>query len=272
MSFSLAPSKKLLASDQLAVLFPEWKSEFTYNTRLPDSLLTLCSGNRLLHIHTNYTEADSVLNLKTPQPAQVQVINIPPADEGATWLTLLDVDPKAYIYALLSNTGTLLFIRLRVKLVASQATYEASVFKRHLLGTDCQCKKGISLCLDGLRFFMFQNVDRQLLVVQCDVVSYKIKEPQNMSWVIQQMLRDYGTENNILGCKHNVVCYKEDPIATVPKGYQVVSVFGIQCDAFQLLIHNPAGGLEWWRWTGSECEAVICPFVPGVPIGNLLWF
>ena len=119
---------------------------------------------------------------------------------------------------------------------------------------------------------MFQTVDRNLLVLQCDVGSYNVREPQNMSWVIQQMLRDYGTENNILGYKKNVVYYKEDPIATVPRGYQVLSVFGTQCNAFQLLIHNPAGGLEWWRWTGSECEAVTCPFVPGVPIGNLLWF
>ena len=232
----------------------------------------MCNNLLPVHIHTNYTEADSVLNLKTPQPAQVQVIDIPPVDEeGATWLTLLDVDPKAYIYALLSNTGTLLFLRLRVRLSISESKYEASFLKKRQLGTN-QYKKGISLCLDGLRFFMFQTVDRNLLVLQCDVGSYNVREPQNMSWVIQQMLRDYGTENNILGYKKNVVYYKEDPIATVPRGYQVLSVFGTQCNAFQLLIHNPAGGLEWWRWTGSECEAVTCPFVPGVPIGNLLWF
>jgi hypothetical protein len=277
MSFSLAPSKRVLQNVQ-AQLLPEYRTEaFTFVSCLPESVLCLCSNNVLLHLHTNYTEADSVLNRKQRCLVNMDVIRVPSPPEGATWLTVLDVDPKALAYALLSDTGTLLFFKLEVRLLGVEPEYKAGLFQKKecvsLCGAD-QFLKGASLCLQGRRYFFLQSLaaKKKLHLLECAIQTFELSLPEDVEQVVLDMLQDYGTENNVLGCKRNVVYYKEDPIATVPQGLQVLSVFGTQCEAFQLLIQNAHGKVEWWRWTGSDCEAVVLPDLQGVPIGNLLWF
>lgn len=271
--FRLTPSKQVLRqSDDLAVLVPEYKS-FTFVPGMPESLLTLCNAPlpvnyTLLHLHTNYTEADSVLRVQEPEPVNEQCIQLPFATTQ-TWLTLLEVDPKLNVYALLSDQGALLFFRLRVRLGKNNSyEHKAEEVKQETLRVSC--KQASSLCLGDERYFLVETSNHGLKVYHCNIVSYEVTEAPNVSWVVQHMLKDYNTENNILGCKRNVIFYKEEPIATVPKGYRLLSVFGTQCNSFQLLVQS-GEGIEWWRWTGSECEAVRLSWT-SVPKGNLLWF
>ena len=100
-------------------------------------------------------------------------------------------------------------------------------------------------------------------------------EFQHVDFILRLVHEDYNTENNILGCKHNVVYYNGEVIATLPRDYSIVTWFGTQCNAFQLLVKrtDTTPGLEWWRWTGEECEAVVLSNVESVvPKGNLVWF
>ena len=279
--FRLAPKKKVLqARDELPELVPEYKPfTFVPVPGMPESLLVLCGSSMLLHLHTNYTQADSVLSVKgaaapVPDSVQVQYIPLPSlAEAGNTeeWLTLLEVDPKMNVYALLSATGTLLFLKLRVRLQREKESYVAETLKQVSLNEEYS--GGSSLCLDGERFFFLETSDRALQVKHCNIETFNVEDTDNEAAVLYLMLKDYNTENNILGCKHGVVFYKEQAIAAVPVGTAVLSVFGIQCNAFQLLVLQKASGnLEWWRWTGTECEAVTIPPEHGVPKGNLVWF
>jgi hypothetical protein len=280
MSFSLAPSKKVLkARDQLAQLVPEYRDAlFTSAPRLPESLLTLRSDNKLLHLHTNYTEADCILQRKERSPVHVQNIAVPEPRPGSSWLTILEVDPKAFVYALLSTTGTVLFIELRVRITGEGNAHQAFALLSKKCATLCEAQqftKGISICLNGFRFLLLQSTSdgvQRWNVLQCDIESYELWEPKDVTLIVQDILRDYGTENNVLGCRMDVVYYKKEAIATVPPTFRVLSVFGTQCATFQMLVQNRTGGLEWWRWTGTECEAVVLPQPTGVPVGNLLWF
>lgn len=276
MSFSLAPSKQVLKNREgFAQLLPEYKTgSFTFVPNLPESLLCLCSNNVLLHLHTNYTEADSILNRKERSPVHADIIPVLPPLEGSKWLTLLDVDPKALGYALLSNTGTLLFFTLQVRLLGCESKYEACHFQSTDLGGLNQLVQGSSLCLRGRRYFLLQSFTKRkrLHILECDIRSLELTEPDNVEEVLQDMLQDYGTENNLLGCKLNVIYHKQEPIATVPPGIRVLTVHGTQCEVFQLLVQNAVGGVEWWRWNGAECEAIVLTALTGVPVGNLLWF
>jgi hypothetical protein len=122
------------------------------------------------------------------------------------------------------------------------------------------------------RYFFVETENHGLNVYHCNIQNYTVtEEAENVPWIMQQMLKDYNTENNILGCKRNVIFYKEEPIATVPQGCRILSVFGTQCNAFQLLVQSEAG-VEWWRWSGTECEALKLDNITSVPKGNLLWF
>lgn len=270
--FSLGPRKQALQNVQnMAVLVPDIKGQaFTFMPGLPESLLVLCGTATLLHLHTNNTAADSVLHVSHGGAAVVQHIALPLEHAAQdSWFTVLDVDPKLFIYAVLSKTGLLLFFKLRVRLVNETPSYEAEGLQHHQLPSTY--KDGTSVCLQDKRYFFLKTADHALQVFQCDIKTFEVTEAENVPFVLQLMLRDYNTENNILGCKCNVVYYKREPIATVPVGYIILCVFGTQCNAFQLLVDNH-GTVEWWRWTGAECEAVRLPEVQGVPSGNLLWF
>lgn len=285
---SLSPRKQVLkARLEIPQLQPEYKREFTHVPGMPESLVVLCENNMLLHLHTNQTEADSVLCLRgstqVPQPVQVQSIPLPElrkqpeAEEGHTqWLTVLEVDPKLNVYAVLSTTGTLVFFKLRLRVQRDQESYVAKVFKQSRLGENKYYKRGASYCLNGNRFFMTETRDRGLEVWCCDVTTYDTTfEFQHVDFILRLVHEDYNTENNILGCKHNVLYYNGEVIATVPRGYTIVTWFGTQCNAFQLLVKrtDATPGLEWWRWTGEECEAVVLSNVESVvPKGNLVWF
>lgn len=276
MSFSLAPSKKVLrARETLAQLLPEYKP-FTHVTSLPESLLTLCKGNQLLHLHTNYTPADSLLKKKEPRTVGVQIIPVPSPPAQSQWITLLELDPKAFVFALLSDSGTLLFLELQVRLTDAGSRYQAVVLTSTTVRELCDSPRftsAISICLNGFRFLLLKDGQAFWHVLHCDVVDFELSKPDEMALIVQDILLDYGTENNVLGVKLDVVYYKKEAIATVPLGFHVISVFGVQCDAFQLLVKNESGVLEWWRWTGEECEAVVLPVRScGVPMGNLLWF
>ena len=76
--FRLTPSKQVLRHrDDMAVLVPEYKP-FTFVSGMPESLLTFCGPlNTLLHLHTNFTEADSVLRVQEPEPVKEQFIQLP---------------------------------------------------------------------------------------------------------------------------------------------------------------------------------------------------
>jgi hypothetical protein len=271
--FRLSPSKQVLQNlSEIAVLVPNYTPDsFTYVPGNPESLLTLCNNNTLLYLHTSHTEADRMLRVTEAGPIKVQCIQAPAPAMGQSWLTVLDVNPKLNVYALLSNEGTLLFFKLSVRVRQAEASYEAEELKQEKC-TRSTFKKGSSLCLKDQRYFLLETSDHVLKVYQCDTGTYKVSKAENVPWVVQLMLKDYNTENNILGCKQNVVFYKEEAIATLPPGWRVLSIFGTQCNAFQMLVQNARGGVEWWRWTGAECEAVSLPDNTAVPKGNLLWF
>lgn len=284
----LSPSKQVFkARLEIPQLKPGYKTTFTHVPGMPESLLVLCENNMLLHLGTNHTEADSVLCVKgsnnsssqVPQPVQVQSIPLPELQQAEAkeeeWLTVLEVDPKLNVYAVLSTTGTLVFFKLRLRVQRDQESYVANVFKQSSLGESKLYRRGASYCLNGNRFFMAETRDRGLEVWFCDVTTYNTTfEFQHVDSILRLVHDDYNTENNILGCKHNVLYYNGEVIATVPRGYSIVTWFGTQCNAFQLLVKKDAtAGLEWWRWTGEECEAVVLSDVESVvPKGNLVWF
>jgi hypothetical protein len=253
-------------------LLPTYKS-FTHVPGLPESLLTLC-GNSLLHLHTNYSDADSVLGVKegTSETYDYSYIAVPPPpSRGSMWLTVLDVDPKAQVFALLSDSGVLLFLRLRMRLQLGSRNGTYISESQNQVSLSHKFTGGTSVCLEDKRFFVLQTASGQVQVFHCDLADYTLTVLKAVKHVLDLINLDYNTENNVLHSYEDVLYHQEEAIATVPVDCRLLSVFGTQCMCFQLLVWKD-GGVEWWRWTGTDCEATRLPPLLGVPQGNLLWF
>ena len=271
MSFTTCPRKlKKKADLQENEFVPVYKTAFSCHT-LPCTLITLSHtpGKKpiLVHLQTGYSEADSVLGTQEQRPLQLQLVPLP-LPKGEQWTTLLDIVPSTLVYAALSNLGTFVVLQLYYTITGG---YTASVVKtcEFILSV----KKAVSLCFQSKRYFLIEEDSGDLELLSCDAVTYDITvaSDEEKEGVFLQKLKDYNTENNIIGFKHNVCYYDGIAIASVPSRFKILNVFGTRCDAFQLLVWNRQRlKTEWWRWTGVECEAVHLPTVQNVK-GNLLW-
>lgn len=263
MSFTPSPS----FSESLSVTnyIPVYKDCFTFHG-LPCTLVSLTQNGDLVYLQSGYTEADSVLGTDEQRPVKVHLVKLQLKDKP--WVTVLDVVPSKLVYAVVNQTGALVFFQL---LVTMSNFYTVSILQTGELNTFV--KKAVSLCFAGKRYFLLQGRHGDLEFYGCDTVTYEILplSVEQEEHLMRLLLQDYNTENNIIGFKHNVCYYDCIPMGRVPPSYKLLSVFGTTCDAYQMLVWNKDESvLEWWRWTGSECEAVILPSVPKVK-GSLLW-
>lgn len=283
MSFTTKPSKSsFLELQAVPFLVPEYKSGFSC-CNLPHGLLICVGNNTLLYLQSGFSEADSVLSFsfdtaetRRPQSHAI-VLPLQPPLQSQEWVTVLEVAPAALVVALLSKTGLLVYLQLQVSLTAQ---FTASVLKtEQLLLEDRSVVKAVSLCFEGDRYFVIQTSDRNIHLFHWFIKHQKVssgetvimEEPSKIREVFQSMLKDYGTENNIVGYFHRVLYYDGVCIAQVPKKYRIVSVFGVECGKFQLIVVNKATqATEWWRWTGEDCEAVLLLGVQNLK-GNLVW-
>jgi hypothetical protein len=229
--------------------------------------LFLSKRGSLVQLQSGYSEADSVLGTLEQRP--VKIVNIPleALPTNHTWVTLLDVVPSKLLYAVISTTGYIALLQLSVTITN---TYTVSVIKTIELKT--YVKKAVSLCFEERRYFLLQGRHGELEFYGCDTFTYEVGsiEVEQEEQLLDMMLKDYNTENNIIGFKHNVCYYEGISMGRVPSTHKLLAVFGTTCDAYQMLVLNSCAELEWWRWTGTECEAVVIPSVPKV-LGNLLW-
>lgn len=263
MSFTPAPS--FTEPQNVTNYVPVYKAGFTFHG-LPCTLVSLTQNGDLLHLQSGYTEADSVLGTDEQRPVKVYTVKL--HLENKPLVTVLDVVPSKLVYAAVNQTGSLVFFQL---LVTMSNSYTVSVVKTCELNTFV--KKAVSLCFEGKRYFLLQGRHGELEFYGCDTVTYEILSlpVEQEEHLMSLLLQDYNTENNIVGFKHNVCYYDCIPMGRVPPSYKLLSVFGTTCDAYQMLVWNKDDSvLEWWRWTGTECEAVVLPNVPKVK-GNLLW-
>lgn len=288
MSLTRAPVSHADVPD----LYPVYKPGFTFSD-MPSSLLTLVPNKSntsvdLLHLRSGFSDADGALFLKSPTP----VTRVPTCSvvslagvvhiEKCTWVTLLEVLPASLVFALLSDTGHVLFFQLRVRCVSGHTSLVVDVNKKESstlrtldlpkAGSSVTSVKGaVSVCLDGRRYFFVQTSDRKWTVFQVNVDTQEVtrlKTP-HADAVYRDVLQDYKTENNVIGVKRNLLYYDQVPICKTEGVYRVCSVFGTCCEAFHLLVHN-GEVMEWWRWTGNECEAVVLFGLKSV-VGNLVW-
>lgn len=292
MSLTSAPSKRVIAQkEQISALCPLYKNGFTCQ-RMPAGLLTLClAGNgsekNLLYLRSGFSEADSLLSFQDSASSvkvpTFSVVSLP--DVGHNWITLLEVVPSSLMFALLSDTGQILFIQLKVTMpsvrdaVRRESSFVATVFEGrygalHDLKMCDQVTGGVSVCFNGKRYIFVTTAKRNLTLFEVDIVHGRVLPVTDdlvLLAVLRDSLHDYDTENNILGHKHDVVYYDKEPICRTESEYRVCSVFGTRCDAFYLLVQNRVTqAVEWWRWTGQECEAVVVSLVKNV-VGNLIW-
>lgn len=286
MSLTSAPSKRVFAQkEQITALCPQYKNGFSCQ-KMPNELLTVTTEGsevKLLYLRSGYSDADSVLgfqdvSLKVPT---CQVVPLPTLDEQFNWITVLEVFPASLVFALLSDTGQVLFIKLKVTMAAGalESSLVASVLEGqygalHDLQVTAPVIGGISLCFKTKRYFFVNTSNRKSSLYEVDIVHGRmlpVCDEIVLLSVIRDSLYDYDTENNILGTKLDVVYYDKVPICRTEEEYRVCSVFGTRCGAFQVLVQNrDTKAVEWWRWTGQECEAVALSGVKNV-VGNLVW-
>lgn len=228
----------------------------------------------LLYLHSGLTEAESVLEtVGSSAPAITTASVALPLDVDQEWCTLLDIVPSKLVYAAVSKQGSFTLLQLYVSM---SNVFTASVL--HAYELPVVIHKAVSLCFKDRRYILVQDDARELEFYSCDLSSrvYTVKavEEEEEEVLLRAMLGDYNTENNVIGFKHNVCYYDKVPIARLPPRYACVAVFGTQCEKFQLLVWNRGTGLtEWWRWTGTTCEAVSLDGSEAWKLkGNLLWF
>jgi hypothetical protein len=276
MSFTPSPSFK--SGFQVAEFIPVYKPGFSVSSKLPSAFFILGVSVKtkefsIVHLQSGYTEADSVLEIagaSSPvKPVSASVIPLPFLS-GKKILTLLDVMPAQLIYATLESDGTFTFLQLAITV---RNSYTVSVIKTlHLNKT---LTKATSLCFGGKRYFLFQDENKSLEVFQCNIVTLTILDLllDEEKQVLVHMMRDYNTENNIIGIKHNVCFYDRVPMGRVPSSHKLLAVFSTTCEAYQLITLNKHNGLlEWWNWTGEECEAVVLLTTTGIRVkGTMLW-
>jgi len=292
MSLTLAPSRQVLSQPtDVPDLYPVYKPGFTFS-KMPASLLTLVPNKNnnvdLLHLRSGFSDADSALFLKSPSLAtrvptcSVVTLAALVSSYKLNWVTLLEVLPASLVFALLSDTGQVLFFQLCVRCVSGHTSLVVDVKKEetHTIHTLDLPKTGsletlvtgaVSVCLNGRRYFFVQTSNQKWTVFQVNVDTQEItrlKNPQ-ADVVYRDVLQDYNTENNVIGVKSSVLFYDQVPICKTERTYRVCSVFGTCCEAFHLLVHN-GEIIEWWRWTGNECEAVVLTGLKSV-VGNLVW-
>ena len=130
-----------------------------------------------------------------------------------------------------------------------------------------------SVCLKDKRYFLFFDHRNRVQCYECNTDTWMVQpvSPRKQNEVLLHIKKDYNTENNVIETQNGVCMYDNVPIGRVDLPFQVLAVHGTQCDRFQLLVWNGVS-VEWWRWTGEECEAVILPpTVTHVVQGDLIW-
>jgi len=268
------PPLKPPAKGVVPPFVPLYKPGFSCHL-LPSSLLVLSHAPEqvpmLLHLHSGYSEADSVLGTQETRPVKVEYIALPELSPDEPWCGLLEVIPSMFLFAVVSEYGTLVFFKLLVNVLLDSAfTVEMENTVELLIPPVTTAR---SVCLEGVRYFLMYS-EKDNSRVRCfaceDGVVTPIKTAKKQQ-VLQLLQSDYNTENNVIEVKKQVCYYDGVPIGGVEKPFTMMAAHGTQCDRFQLLVWN-GFTMEWWRWTGKECEAVILPEIVKKNIkGHLIW-